>query len=103
MARPRDPGPEVEVWYSGRFVSRWADPRAAASLADTFSRYDADDLRRSLLATMDLFAWLSEETAARLGLPPPGVAGERVREWVNARFAEPEVKGLPPGAPHPAA
>jgi len=81
-------GWDYETWYTGRFLERWADPRAVAALPDTFARYDEEDIRRALFATMDLFGWLARETAGRLRFAYPELAEERVREWVSARFAE---------------
>jgi aminoglycoside 6-adenylyltransferase len=77
-------GPDYDTWQLGRFLEEWADHRALAGLRDAFAHYDEEDVRRALLATMDLFRWLAIETAERLGYPYPSVADERVTEWVKA-------------------
>ena len=60
-------GWSYDTWHDGRFLDRWADPRAVAELPGVFARYDVDDVRRALFATMRLFRWLASETAERLG------------------------------------
>ncbi|OGO52327.1 MAG: hypothetical protein A2148_01525 [Chloroflexi bacterium RBG_16_68_14] len=79
-------GWDYETWYTGRFVDRWADPRAAAALRETFARYDEEDVWRALFSTMELFGWLARETAERMNFTYPAAAEERVTEWVQARF-----------------
>jgi aminoglycoside 6-adenylyltransferase len=60
--------PSVDTWHGGRFLERWADPGAVAALETTFARYELRDVARGLWATIDLWEWLEEETARRLGL-----------------------------------
>ena len=65
--------PELDTWHEARFFERWADPRAVEALRDAYARYDADEVRRALLATMDAFERFERETAGGLGFnPPPG-------------------------------
>jgi aminoglycoside 6-adenylyltransferase len=61
----------VDTWHEGRFLEGWADPRALERLRAAYGHYDEDDVRRALLATMDLFSWLAAETAERHGLAYP--------------------------------
>ena len=56
-------GRGVDHWYGGRFVEQWGDPAAVEALARTFAHFDADDLRRALEATMDLYAQLCGDEA----------------------------------------
>jgi len=81
-------GPDYDTWSDGRFLEEWADPRVVDGLRAAFARYDADDLRRGLLATMDLFRWLAIETAQRLGHTYPAAADPRVTEWVSDCLSE---------------
>jgi len=48
-------GWDYDTWYDGRFLHQWADPRTAAGLREADAHYDADDVRRALFATTDLF------------------------------------------------
>lgn len=64
-------GRHCDTWHDGRFMERWADPRVLEGLRDAFAHYDQDDIRRALLATMDLFRWLAEEIAERLAYRYP--------------------------------
>ncbi len=53
------------VWLRGRFLEEWADPRAVEQLCQAFAHYDAQDVARALLVTMDIFRRLEDETAAQ--------------------------------------
>jgi aminoglycoside 6-adenylyltransferase len=48
-------GWDHDTWHEGRFLDQWADPRAVAGLREADAHYDADDVRRALFATIDLF------------------------------------------------
>jgi aminoglycoside 6-adenylyltransferase len=76
-ARALDPG--RDTWHEGRFLERWADTDAVASLPATRGGYDAAAAARALAAACDLFTRLTAETAERLGFAPP-VDEERLRE-----------------------
>jgi aminoglycoside 6-adenylyltransferase len=76
----------TDTWYAGRFVEKWADPRAVESLPETFGRYHDDDAWRSLFATLDLFSLLGRETAVRTRRVWPDAAERRVRGWLQWRF-----------------
>jgi aminoglycoside 6-adenylyltransferase len=82
-------GWEHDTWHDGRFLEQWADPRAVADLHDAYAHYDADDLRRALWATMELFRWLATETAPRLGYSYPTAADEYATEWVRSSLHSP--------------
>lgn len=81
-------GPNVDTWHNGRFLDVWADPRALEGLRRGFAHYDAQDIARGLLATMDFYRWLTQETAAALGYPYPTEADERTTAWVSDSLAE---------------
>jgi aminoglycoside 6-adenylyltransferase len=81
-------GPEHDTWMRGRFLEEWADPRAVMELRQAFARYDTDEIRRALAATMDLFRWLSVETAGRWGYAYPAFGAERATEFVGKLLAE---------------
>ena len=80
-------GPANNTWEDGRFLEEWADPRAIRELTSAFAHYDADDIARALIATMDLFRWLAIETAQRLGCAYPAEAGANLTAWVKACLA----------------
>ena len=60
--------PARDTWHDGRFLERWADPGALATLEDAYARYDLRDVARALWATVDLWQGVEEETARRLGI-----------------------------------
>ncbi len=77
-------GWDCDMWYGGRFVELWADPRVKGALCYAFAHYAKEDICRALLATMDVFRWLAVETAERLSHTYPVAADERVTEWVQS-------------------
>lgn len=58
-------GEQFDTWLRGRFLEQWADPRAVQQLRQAFAHYDTGDIACALRATMELFRWLEDETAAR--------------------------------------
>ncbi len=58
-------GGEIDTWLRGRFLEEWADRRAVKQLGFALAHYDRDDMARALRATMDLYRWLQDETAAK--------------------------------------
>ncbi len=88
-------GWDYDTWHHGRFLERWADPRAVKGLRDAYAHYDEEeeeeeeeDVRRALLATMDLFRWLAIETAEQLSYPHPTLADEHATELARMLLAE---------------
>jgi aminoglycoside 6-adenylyltransferase len=59
--------PSADTWHGTRFVERWADPGALASLESAFPHYEIRDIARGLWQTVDLWEGLELETARRLG------------------------------------
>lgn len=76
-------GEKFDTWLRGRFLEEWADPRAVEQLRLTFAHYDAGDIADALQATMDLYRWLEDETAAHWGYAIP-----RESEQQAARAAQ---------------
>jgi aminoglycoside 6-adenylyltransferase len=64
-------GDQYDTWMRGRFLEEWADPLAVDQLRATFAHYDAGEIARALLATMDLYRWLEDQTAAKWDYPIP--------------------------------
>jgi len=56
-----------DIWYEGRFLNVWADREALDDLPNTFAAYNAKDMQRALLATLDLFRRLAQHVSTRLG------------------------------------
>lgn len=76
-------GPEYDTWHEGRFLEQWADPRAVVALRDAYARYDAEEIGRALVQTMDLYRWLAQETAEGLGYPYAERADAQAMAWVE--------------------
>jgi aminoglycoside 6-adenylyltransferase len=56
-----------DIWYDGRFIAEWADREALDDLPGTFAAYNAKDMQRALLTTLDLFRHLAQRVSTRLG------------------------------------
>ncbi len=80
-------GWDYDTWHGGRFLEEWADQRTLDGLHKVFAYYEEADVRRALLATMDLFRRIGPETAVRLGCPYPEGADQRVTTWVVGLLA----------------
>jgi aminoglycoside 6-adenylyltransferase len=80
-------GQSYDTWMRGRFLEEWADPRAVEELKGIFAHYDAEDVWRALLATMDLFRRMAVSTAERLGYPYLKQGDERATELVKAIYS----------------
>ncbi len=70
-------GEQVDTWLRGRFLEEWADGRAVKQLDSAFAHYDRRDMARALRATMDLYRWLQDETAAAWGYTCPNEGEHR--------------------------
>jgi aminoglycoside 6-adenylyltransferase len=86
-ARATD-GWTYDTWHGGRFLEEWADPKVLEGLRGAFAHFDEDDIKRALLATMDMFRWIAIETAEKLDYPYPTNADRRVTEWVKTCLSE---------------
>jgi aminoglycoside 6-adenylyltransferase len=80
-------GEAHDTWMRGRFLEEWADPRAVTQLWGVFAHYNPQDVARALQATMDLFRWLSEETAQNWGYTYPA-AGARATEKLTRQVLD---------------
>jgi len=80
-------GAKVDTWERGRFLEEWGDPRVSEELSRTFAHYDAEDVGRALLATMDVFRRVAIETGERARYAYPAEADARVTEWVKTCMA----------------
>jgi hypothetical protein len=69
LARWRAQG--VDTWHGLRFFERWAGEEVVDALGRTFAMYDADDIRRALRVTGELFGRLEDDVARRFALASP--------------------------------
>jgi aminoglycoside 6-adenylyltransferase len=72
-----------DTWYDGRFLEQWADPRVLVVLPTIFSAYDTPSTWDSLLAILDLFRWLAQETAEKLHYPYPETADSHITTFIR--------------------
>jgi aminoglycoside 6-adenylyltransferase len=81
-------GSQYDTWFRGRFFEQWADPRIIEGHHNAFAHYDMEDVWHALFATMNLFRWITKETAKKLNYPYPTRADQYVTEWVKQAFSE---------------
>jgi aminoglycoside 6-adenylyltransferase len=85
-------GWNYDTWFRGRFLEEWVHPQALKGLRGAFAHYDEDDIKRALLAAMDLFRWIAVETADELSYPYPGEADEQITKWIRTCLSYPRGK-----------
>jgi aminoglycoside 6-adenylyltransferase len=73
----------VDTWFRGDFMRDWVDERTWEELNGVFGRFDAADSRRALLASIELFTKLAEETADKLDYRLPVEMINEVRENIE--------------------
>jgi aminoglycoside 6-adenylyltransferase len=76
-------GWDYDTWFRGRFLEEWAPSQTLEGLRGAFAHYDEEDVKRALLALMDLFRWLAMETAEKLSYSYPTKSDEQVTKWIR--------------------
>ncbi|MFL5972669.1 MAG: aminoglycoside 6-adenylyltransferase, partial [Gaiellaceae bacterium] len=72
----------VDVWHIGTRMKEWVDEATWRQIHDVYARFDQQDSWRALLASADLFAQLSRETAEANGLTYPVELERHVRDYL---------------------
>jgi aminoglycoside 6-adenylyltransferase len=67
---------------------RWADPRAVKGLRKAFAHYDEKDVKRALLAAIELFRWLASETARKMNCLYPAEAANQATKWIRTCISQ---------------
>lgn len=80
---------QSDTWHGGRFLEEWADPRAVAALGDVFAVYSPQGIRGALLASMDLFDWLTRETAEAWGYPCSDYSSQPLGDYLRELLISP--------------
>lgn len=75
-------GAPPDTWHDGRFLERWADPRALAALPTTWPAEAHASVWRALVGSLDLYAWLAREAAEHWGYVYPDAAEAHLRRWL---------------------
>ncbi len=73
-----------DTWHAGRFLERWADPRAVEGLRRAMTTSDRGAIMASLAAACELTALLGGELAPLVGCEYPAEAHARVVAWLAA-------------------
>ena len=77
-----------DIWYDGRYLAEWADGEALADMPATFAAYEAADLQRALLATLDLARRLIRDVSDQLGDTYPTEADQFVTQQLQDMLQE---------------
>jgi hypothetical protein len=80
-------GWDYDTWHNGRFLEKWADPRAVEDRAPHL-RIMMQTMRGALLATMALFRWLATRRRKNWATIALVQGAQRVTEWVRQHLAE---------------
>lgn len=84
-------GEEWDTPYLGRDLDDWADRRIVESLPELFPHYTARELCESLVAGVELHAWIAREVAKGWRLSYPQESYARVRQNLTELFeSEPQ-------------
>ena len=74
---------QYDTWFRGRFLEEWAEPKVTSELRNAFAHYDKEDIKRSLLSSLNLFQRISKETANNLNYAYPTQTGEQIKKWIE--------------------
>lgn len=69
------------LWHEVRFLEDWASPHVADIYPSTWARHDPFDIKRAMVAMMDLTSWLGRELAADLTVSIPEGPERAARRW----------------------
>jgi len=72
------------VRYRDLRLDEWADPRLLIELPKTFASYNHSDIYRALQSAVDLFYWVTTETATQLGYQDQFIQVVDRFEWLRA-------------------
>jgi len=86
-ARAKDGWRGDDLAFRPTRIEAWADPRVKEMLPRLYARYNADEIWQALFALLELFPWLTAETAEALGYPCISEA-EQIFTWVKECFSE---------------
>lgn len=81
-------GEYYDTWFGGRFLENWAEPRTVRELNKCFARYSYKDIRRALLATMDLFRRITRDISEKGGYLYPSSADDYATRLVRHLLPE---------------
>lgn len=71
-----------DTWHEGRFLERWADPRAVSGLERALTDTSARRIDEALAACLELCQLLAGELGPVVGQPYPTDAHRRVAAWL---------------------
>jgi hypothetical protein len=87
-ARSKNSWQGDDLVYRLKSIDQWADPRTLQALPLTCPHYNADEMWQALIQAIELYHWLSMETAEALGYACSFETGEQVKAWVEKCHAE---------------
>jgi aminoglycoside 6-adenylyltransferase len=82
--------PDVTIGEIGSGMKEWTGGEVWTRLDECFGRFDADDSRRALLATISLFRDVASDAAVRLGYRYPASLDAALSDYVSRALDSPE-------------
>jgi len=73
----------IDTWFSGRFMEKWADEKIIGRLNKIDARYDRKDIVRALYDMISLFDDLARETASLLEYSYASEIAKWTVEWIK--------------------
>jgi aminoglycoside 6-adenylyltransferase len=86
-------GPSYDTWYNGKHLNTWMDRDIRTALDACWVGFGVAETAQALLASVELYARLSYQTADALGLDQ--FDGSRVRGEITAILAKAAGRGRP--------
>jgi aminoglycoside 6-adenylyltransferase len=77
-----------DVWFRGRFLEEWAEPKVTNELRKAFAHYDKKDVKQALITSITLFSRIANETAYKLDYRYPKEIDRKIMKWVEECLAE---------------
>lgn len=75
-------GQKYNTRHNGRFIEEWAEDWIIQKLSDCYAHYEKNDVKNSLVATMDLFRSIAVVIAEKLNYKYPVEADNYSTDWV---------------------
>jgi hypothetical protein len=78
--------------YRKRFFEKWVDQRILNELKNIYSSYDEDEVWQELLKTLELFDWIVQEIADKMGYSYPDHKFHNLKQLVQDLYSKRNVR-----------
>lgn len=77
-----------DLTFRLKSIDQWADPRTLQTLPLTCPHYNVDEMWQALIQAVELYHWLSIETAERLGYACSFETGAKIKDLISCWHTE---------------